>query len=151
MTQMGNDALRECPFCGCQPIPENKNFRFEHDIDCIFTKGHYLIPDEFKAWNTRNAPPALVPLNKNSHRLMMINFIGDYMSKFAARTGSKLKFRDDMSDVVAEHNERICAKFGRPKLPTLDEIRDVCRNEYKDDLELAKNILSLLEKENKHE
>lgn len=55
---MRDSVLKECPFCGVLPEEMGRDYIFNHEITCIFTRGHLITSAEFTTWNTREKSPA---------------------------------------------------------------------------------------------
>lgn len=54
-------------------------------------------------------PILIVSSNKESHRLMLIDFVSDYIATQNTRDNHA-----DMSDIVKKHNDIICSKLSQP-------------------------------------
>lgn len=132
MTDIEKVELLPCPFCGIESqilrdhispyavayTPECMNPK------CNATMGNFCTKVEaILAWNTRKNAQTLVPLSKEELYKISDNWIS-----------------------LAVFIDELCAKFGNPKVPSVEDIRDVIKNEYRDDLELAINIHNLLTK-----
>lgn len=48
-----SEKLLPCPFCGGEASFWSKGAEIDHKDDCVFTRGHVLIPEEYEQWNTR--------------------------------------------------------------------------------------------------